>query len=225
MTLATPNDTQRRGVFLTFEGGDGCGKSTQADKLASLLEARGYGVCCVHEPGGTKLGESIRSILLDREQEGMAPLAELMLYEAARAQVIAEVIEPALRAGNVVICDRFTDSTVAYQGYGRELGASLVERLNELATSGCAPDRTIMLQLDPSIARERVLARSADGKGDRMESAGSAFHERTLAGFEELFREHPERVRVIDAQGDIEQVHKRVIAQIKDLLPELGDVL
>lgn len=206
------------GIFLTLEGDDGVGKSTQADLLASWLEQRGYTVLRVHEPGGTRLGEKIRTLLLDREDDAMTPLAELLLFEAARAQVMNEVIEPALARGEVVVCDRFTDSTLAYQGYGRELGASLVRSTNDLACGGRYPDRTLLLVLDDDVARERVESRSADGTGDRMESAGDAFRMRLRAGFDEIAAAEPERVRIVDANGSVEQVHERIREGIADLL-------
>lgn len=206
------------GIFLTLEGDDGVGKSTQADLLASWLEQRGYTVLRVHEPGGTRLGEKIRTLLLDREDDAMTPLAELLLFEAARAQVMDEVIEPALARGEVVVCDRFTDSTLAYQGYGRELGASLVRSTNDLACGGRYPDRTLLLVLDDDVARERVESRSADGTGDRMESAGDAFRMRLRAGFDEIAAAEPERVRIVDANGSVEQVHERIREGIADLL-------
>lgn len=206
------------GIFLTLEGDDGVGKSTQADLLASWLEQRGCTVLRVHEPGGTRLGEKIRTLLLDREDDAMIPLAELLLFEAARAQVMDEVIEPALARGEVVVCDRFTDSTLAYQGYGRELGASLVRSTNDLACGGRYPDRTLLLVLDDDVARERVESRSADGTGDRMESAGDAFRMRLRAGFDEIAAAEPERVRIVDANGSVEQVHERIREGIADLL-------
>lgn len=206
------------GIFLTLEGDDGVGKSTQADLLASWLEQRGCTVLRVHEPGGTRLGEKIRTLLLDREDDAMTPLAELLLFEAARAQVMDEVIEPALARGEVVVCDRFTDSTLAYQGYGRELGASLVRSTNDLACGGRYPDRTLLLVLDDDVARERVESRSADGTGDRMESAGDAFRMRLRAGFDEIAAAEPERVRIVDANGSVEQVHERIREGIADLL-------
>lgn len=206
------------GIFLTLEGDDGVGKSTQADLLASWLEQRGCTVLRVHEPGGTRLGEKIRTLLLDREDDAMTPLAELLLFEAARAQVMDEVIEPALARGEVVVCDRFTDSTLAYQGYGRELGASLVRSTNDLACDGRYPDRTLLLVLDDDVARERVESRSADGAGDRMESAGDAFRMRLRAGFDEIAAAEPERVRIVDANGSVEQVHERIREGIADLI-------
>lgn len=208
---------KRRGVLITFEGGDGTGKSTQAKLLADHFEALGCTVLRVHEPGGTQLGESIRTLLLGREQENMTPLAELLLFEAARAQVMEESIEPALARGEIVICDRFTDSTLAYQGYGRELGADLVGSLNDLACGGRVPDRTVLLEVDRQLARARIIKRSADGKGDRMESAGVPFHERTRCGFREIAASEPERVRIVDANDTIDRVHQEVLVQISDM--------
>lgn len=211
-------DTSGGGLFLTLEGDDGVGKSTQADLLASWLEGQGVRVLRVHEPGGTALGEKIRTLLLSKEQEGMAPLAELLLYEAARAQVMEEVIEPALAAGTVVICDRFTDSTLAYQGYGRELDCAMVASLNELACGGRFPHRTLLLELDPQTAARRVASRAIDGQGDRMESAGARFHELLRAGFDQIAAAEPDRVRVIDADASVETVHERILAALADLL-------
>lgn len=137
---------------------------------------------------------------------------------------MAQVIEPAYAQGKVIICDRFTDSTVAYQGFGRELGAERVGRLNALATAGHRPDRTILLVLDEKQARSRVIARSADGRGDRMESAGAAFNARMLEGFDDIAAADPQRVRRVDASGSIEDVYGRVVSQVVDLLPELNGV-
>ncbi len=210
------------GIFLTLEGDDGVGKSTQADLLAKWLEDRGHTVLRVHEPGGTRLGEKIRALLLDKDDDAMVPLAELLLFEAARAQVMSEVIEPALAAGSIVVSDRFTDSTLAYQGYGRELGAELVRSTNDLACGGHYPDRTLLLSLDPDVARNRVESRANGGATDRMESAGDAFRMRLRAGFEEIAAAEPERVHVIDANGSVEQVHERICDDIADLLGTTG---
>lgn len=210
------------GIFLTLEGDDGVGKSTQADLLAKWLEDRGHTVLRVHEPGGTRLGEKIRALLLDKDDDAMVPLAELLLFEAARAQVMSEVIEPALAAGSIVVCDRFTDSTLAYQGYGRELGAELVRSTNDLACGGHYPDRTLLLSLDPDVARNRVESRASGGATDRMESASDAFRMRLRAGFEEIAAAEPERVHVIDANGSVEQVHERICDDIGDLLGTTG---
>lgn len=210
------------GIFLTLEGDDGVGKSTQADLLAKWLEDRGHTVLRVHEPGGTRLGEKIRALLLDKDDDAMVPLAELLLFEAARAQVMSEVIEPALAAGSIVVCDRFTDSTLAYQGYGRELGAELVRSTNDLACGGHYPDRTLLLSLDPDVARNRVESRASGGATDRMESAGDAFRMRLRTGFDQIAAAEPERVHVIDANGSVEQVHERICDDIGDLLGTTG---
>lgn len=213
-------ETEGDGIFLTLEGDDGVGKSTQADMLSRMLASRGYEVVRVHEPGGTQLGEKIRSLLLEREQENMSPLAELFLYEAARAQVMEEVIDPALAQGKVVICDRFTDSTLAYQGYGRELGADVVNGVNDLACEHRAPTRTLLLELAPELSAARVLDRSADGEGDRMEAAGDAFHRRLRAGFSQIAQLDPQRVHVIKADGSVEEVHEAICADVADLFPD-----
>lgn len=211
-----------RGTLITLEGDDGVGKSTQADLLAAWYESQGFEVLRVHEPGGTALGEKIRALLLSKEQEGMAPLTELLLYEAARVQVMEEVIVPALESGKVVICDRFCDSTLAYQGYGRELGAQLVRSLNDLACGGLYPARTLLLVLDPELAQERVVARAEDGQGDRMESAGESFHERLRNGFACIAEQEPERVHVIDADGSIECVQARICEDLADITAQLA---
>lgn len=211
------HDNSAAGIFITLEGDDGVGKSTQADLLAAWYEQQGLEVLRVHEPGGTKLGEKIRELLLSKEQEGMTPLAELLLYEAARAQVMQEVIMPALAAGKVVICDRFCDSTLAYQGYGRELGAGLVRTLNDLACEGCYPARTLLLVLDPQVAQARVITRAHDGQGDRMETAGDAFHQRLRDGFARIAQEEPDRIHVIDADGSVEDVHMRIRSDVEDI--------
>lgn len=205
-----------RGAFLTIEGGDGAGKTTQADRLASRLEREGYAVCRVHEPGGTALGERIRSVLLDSASDEVGDLSELLLYEAARAQVVEEVIRPALARGEVVVCDRFDDSTTAYQGYGRGLDAKLVQRLNAVATGGLSPDRTVLLSIDPSAGMERAMARS--GAPDRMEGAGASFHERVHEGFRRIAEDEPERVKAVDASKGPDEVEAQVFAAVEDVL-------
>lgn len=208
----------RKGAFITLEGDDGVGKSTQADLLARALEASGYEVLRVHEPGGTVLGEKIRSLLLDKDNDGMAPLAELFLYEAARAQVMQDIVCPALEQGKVVICDRFVDSTLAYQGYGRGLERDMVRNLNSLACCGIMPACTLLLALDPDLASTRVRERSADGAGDRMECAGDDFHARLRQGFFEIAQDEPSRVRLIDASGTIDEIHELVCACVQEAL-------
>ncbi|MGN0073008.1 MAG: dTMP kinase [Coriobacteriales bacterium] len=208
-----------RGRFITFEGGEGCGKSTQLRLLAAALEERGYQVLALREPGGTAAGERVREILLARESDGLSPMAELMLYEAARAQIVSELIRPALDAGTVVLCDRFTDSTIAYQGYGRGLDVELISRLNAAATGGLAPDATVMLFIDPQEGLRRAMGvTGGDGGGDRIEAAGLAFHERVAQGFSRIAMEEPQRVLCIGAAGTVEEVHQAVLARVLPML-------
>lgn len=202
-----------RGVFITFEGGEGCGKSTQLAVVAEHLRSGGASVLALREPGGTVVGEVVRELLLDPSHESMNEVAELMLYEASRAQLVAEVIEPALRDGLVVLCDRFTDSTTAYQGYGRGLPLEAVGSLNSLATGGLVPTRTVLLDLDAVEGLRRATAAATD----RLEGLDEGFHARVRAGFRAIAAEHPARVRVVDAAGDQEEVAARVIDALRDL--------
>ncbi len=203
------------GVFITFEGGEGTGKSTQLQLLAKRLRAAGCDVCIVREPGGTAAGEAIRRILLDPSAT-LDPVAELLLYEAARAQVVRDVIAPSLARGEVVLCDRFFDSTTAYQGYGRGLDLDVVRALHELATGGLAPDRTIVLDLDHAWGLSRATREGAD----RLEREDAAFHARVREGFLAIARQEPGRVRVIDASGSVDEVAVRVVESLRDV-PQL----
>lgn len=222
MGFSANSDNDYPGIFITFEGGDGAGKTTQLDLLCSTLSERGYDVVKLHEPGGTELGEQIRRVLLEDRREEMDPRAELMLFEAARAQLVSRVIRPALVQGKVVVCDRFCDSTVAYQGYGRHLGAELVDQANKAVTQGLEPDCTILLEVPVQAGLERAKAASANGTGDRMEQAGTPFHERVGEAFEALAREHAERFVVIDARGTLEEVAAAVMQTIEPLLEKKG---
>jgi len=204
-----------RGVFITFEGGEGSGKSTQLQVLARRLQAAGLPVRALREPGGTRAGEAIRELLLDPASAGLDARAELLLYEAARAQLVAEVIEPALSAGEVVLCDRFFDSTTAYQGYARGLPVAEVVALHATATDGLVPDRTLVFDLDPGVGIERATR----GGTDRLEGEGLHFHERVRQGFLRIAEHEPARVRVIDAAGEIDEVAVRVAAALADLPP------
>lgn len=211
---------ETRGAFITFEGGEGSGKSTQLRLLVRRLEAGGLSVRPLREPGGTHVGEAIRGLLLDPANAGLDARAELLLYEAARAQLVAEVIEPALQAGEVVVCDRFFDSTTAYQGFARELPLAEITVLNETATGGLVPDRTIYLDIEPEIG----LARATRHAADRLESEDLAFHERVRAGFLAIAAENPSRVRVVDARGTVDEVADLIDAQLADL-SSLGEAL
>lgn len=206
---------REHGLFITFEGGEGCGKSTQLKLVVARLENAGVPVRVLREPGGTLVGEAIRILLLDPEHTGLDARAELLLYEAARAQLVAEVIEPALQAGEVVLCDRFFDSTTAYQGYARGLPLNEVLALNASATGGLAPDRTLVFDLDPALGIERATS----GGADRLESEELAFHEAVHDGFLAIADADPGRVRVIEASGTVDDVAARVAAALSDLEP------
>ena len=209
-----------RGVFLTFEGGEGSGKSTQLRRVAATLEGVGRAVRMLREPGGTAVGEAVRELLLDPQHVGLDATAELLLYEASRAQLVADVIEPALENGEIVICDRFYDSTTAYQGYARGLSLARIEALNTLATGGLVPDRTIVLDLAPELGLKRA---TRDG-ADRLEGESLAFHRAVREGFLAIAAEQPERVRVVDASGAADEVALRVAQALSDL-PRLSEAL
>jgi len=205
-----------RGFFITIEGIDGAGKSTQARMLAAWLRERGREVVVTREPGGTRLGEHLRRALLDGEAQ-VSPAAELLLYAADRAQHIEQVIRPALAEDRTVVCERYADSTAAYQGYGRGLDLEFVHRLNWFVTSGLEPDLTLLLDLPPQRARERMT-----GTPDRLERETAAFHQRVAQGYQELARAHPQRIRVIDAAPAPEQVFRQVAQVVSDCLDERG---
>lgn len=194
-----------KGLFISFEGLDGCGKSTQMELLAQGLVERGYVVLVTREPGGTSLGEAIRDMLLDPKHKGMSPRAEALLYAAARAHLVTQVIRPALEDGQVVLCDRYLDSSLAYQGFGRGLGTADVLTLNVWATEGLFPDLTLFLDLDDSVRSTRLAA-----VPDRLEAEDEDFHRRVAEGFRALLREHPHRIRRVDARGSADEVQERV---------------
>jgi dTMP kinase len=190
-----------RGYFITLEGIEGSGKTTQAERLRDLLARRGLDVVVTREPGGSPIAEKIREILLDPRNRKMVALTELFLYEASRTQHVAEVIRPALEAGKTVICDRFFDASTAYQGNARGLDMETVERLNLLATGGIVPDLTIVLDLPAEVGLRR-LKRSRD----RIESEAIEFHERVRQGYLKLARLYPDRIKVVDASGGIDDI-------------------
>jgi dTMP kinase len=208
--------TTNSGIFITFEGGEGVGKSTQIKLLAARLEAAGLEVLCLREPGGTRIGEEIRSILLDLNNTELDIVSELLLYEAARAQLVAQVIQPALAQGITVLCDRFTDSTLAYQGVARGLGFELVERANRLGSKNLTPHRTIILIHD----LEQSLTRATKRGADRLESEGLAFHEQVLKGFTQIAAREPERVRIVESCEKKRETAEQVFAQLADLFPQ-----
>ncbi|MGH7369986.1 MAG: dTMP kinase [Candidatus Methylomirabilaceae bacterium] len=198
-----------RGLFITFEGGEGSGKTTQLRLLARRLRAIPGEVIETRDPGGTTIGKEIRTLLLSRESAPMSEAAELFLYEASRAQLVREVIGPALARGAMVLSDRFTDSTLAYQGYGRGLDLDLIKRLNQLSAAGLRPDLTLLLDIDPSVGLDRFarITGTEAASRDRIEQEPLGFHQRTRGGYLALARQEPERIRVIDARlsmGEIE---------------------
>ena len=203
------------GRFITFEGGEGCGKSTQVVRLAAALEERGLKVLLTREPGGTRLSELIRTLLKDEAEDPPVDRAELLLFLAARAQLVRNVIAPALEAGTWVISDRFSDSTVAYQGYGRGLPVDFVRQANDFACEGLRPDLTFLLDLDPETAERRMRGREAatNTSADRIERAGSGFHARLRKGFLELAAADAPRFSVVDASKSPDEVAGVVLGE------------
>ncbi len=217
------------GKLVVFEGVEGCGKSTQLKRLQAalqgsdrLLQLQRQGVLpkvlTTREPGGTELGLGLRQLLLGYQGEApMVSRAELLLYAADRAQHVEEVIKPALAAGSWVLCDRYIDSTVAYQGYGRGLDLALIDQLNQVATGGLVPDLTLWLQLDAAVGLARTRQR---GAADRMEQADLAFHQRVQGGFEALAQQHPGRIVAIDAAADADTVAAKIFAVVNRYLEQ-----
>ena len=213
-----------RGVFITFEGIDGCGKSTQREMLAQQLTQRGLEVVVTREPGGTDIGEDIRRVLISDASVHIAPPTELLLYVAARAQHVAELIRPSLEAGRVVISDRYTDSTVAFQGYGRGLDLEMVASLNRFATGDLVPDLTIVFDLDPAVARTRLSSRPVGGLLGAFDEEHADFHERMRTGYLKMASGEPERIRVVDASGSAEETHSSVMALVLPKLKEASSL-
>jgi dTMP kinase len=211
-----------RGRFITIEGLDGCGKSTQLGKLAAVLRGEGIEVVLTREPGGTPTGESIRGVLLDSRTTGLAPMAEMALMFAARAQHLREVILPALAAGRFVLCDRFTDSTEAYQGGGRKVGSEAVRSLHQLLCGGIQPDLTLLMdsEVSASVARARRRNTAVTGPHDenRFEQESRAFFERVRNAYLAIARREPERVVLLDARQPIETVHGLIVEAVRSRL-------
>lgn len=206
-------------MLITFEGIDGSGKSTQARLLVKYLREEGYPAVLVREPGGTELSEHVRSLLLNPDLE-IVPFAELLLFSAARAQLVTERIRPALDEGKIVVCDRFYDSSTAYQGGGRELrDLEWLQQFHEKVTGGLIPDRTYLVELSPEQARARL--QEANGAvPDRMEGAEAAFHERVAAAYARLAEAEPDRFRRLDGRQSIEVLQQHIRADVRHLLAE-----
>ena len=205
-----------RGLFITFEGTDGAGKTTQIGRLTADLRQAGYEVCLTREPGGTPISEQIREMLLNPDHSEMAATTELLLYAASRAQHVSEVIKPALEAGQIVISSRFADATVVYQGYGRGLDLETINRLNRIATDGVTPDVTIVLDLPVEVGLQRV--QNSRGGLDRLEREKIEFHRRLREGYQTIARQEPQRLKIIDAQVSPEQVYGQIQEAIQPLL-------
>ena len=202
-----------RGFFITFEGGDGSGKSTQIGILRDRLTEAGYDVVLTREPGGTQISEKIRDLILDPANGEMDDMTEAMLYAAARAQLVRQLIKPALAEGKVVICDRFVDSSIAYQAYGRGLGDA-VGVINTYAVDDCMPDLTILLKLDP----ERGSSRIAGREHDRIEQASDEFHRKVYEGYLKLEEMYPERILGIDAAGTIQEIAEEISCRVNEIM-------
>ncbi len=194
-------------MFITFEGPDGSGKTTQLKKLSAFLQKRGYKIVSTREPGGTSIGDQIRHLLFSMKNTGMHPRTEILLFQASRAQHVEELIKPSIESGAIVLCDRYADSTIAYQGYGHRIDLQQLHTIVNFATSGLTPGLTILLDID---AEEGLKRRNKDGGWNRMEAYELAFHRRVREGYKELIKQNPSRWVVIDGTLPIEQVEKRI---------------
>jgi len=214
-----------KGLFITFEGTEGCGKSTQVELLAQRLRALGYRVHTLREPGGTPIGEEIRHTLKhSKANVTMTPETELLLMNASRAQLVREIIRPALTVGVVVLCDRFYDSTTAYQGYGRGLDLPLVKSVIDFAVGDTRPNLTLLLHVTPEVSAERLLSRQSTLPfvRDRMEEGDKHFFARVAKGYEAIAAAEPNRVRVVDGSGPIEVVCAKIWEYVQPVLPPVG---
>lgn len=202
------------GSFIVFEGGEGAGKSTQEGLLAEWLERQGHTVVRTREPGGTPAGEAIRTVLLSNEYAGLTDRAEALLFAAARGEHVAQVIGPALQAGSIVVCDRYLDSSVAYQGYGRDLGAEHVRSLSLWATHDLLPDLTVLLDIDPAVGLSRVQS------PDRLESEPIEYHQRVRRAFLDIASTDPQRYLIVDASQDTHAIAEQIRSRVAELLGE-----
>jgi len=204
-----------KGIFVTLEGPDGSGKSTQIEYLKEYFQNHGIQCVFTREPGGTDIGEKLRDIILDKDNNEMSDMTEALLYAASRAQHVSELIKPSLDAGKAVICDRYVDSSIAYQGYGRGLGES-VQKINEYAIFGCMPDITFLIEIDPKVGKHRIKA----GEQDRLEREKLQFHDRVYEGYKEMAKLHPERIVPVDGTGSREQIREEIARHLDKLLSD-----
>lgn len=211
------------GYFITFEGVEGCGKTTQIKLLSDLLVNSGINTVLTREPGGCPIADKIRTILLDAENKALAPLTELLLYAASRAQHVTEIISPALKNNNIVLCDRFCDATVAYQSFGRGIDRSIINGLNIQACQGVSPDLTILVDCDPSVGLERARKRieaSSGPREERFELEALAFHQKVRAGYLQLAADEPNRFLIINGSSTIEEIAASITTQVLERIPE-----
>jgi dTMP kinase len=214
-----------KGLFITFEGTEGCGKSTQVELLARRLRVLGHHVRVLREPGGTPIGEEIRHTLKHSQNNAaMTPEAELLLMNASRAQLVREIIRPALDAGQIILCDRFYDSTMVYQGYGRELDLQFVKSVIDFAVGNTRPNLTLLLQVPPEVSSERLLSRQSTLPfvRDRIEEADKNFFARVAQGFEALAAAEPNRIRKINGADSVEIVCVKIWELVQPILPKFG---
>lgn len=212
--VSTPRPPTASGLLITFEGGEGSGKSTQIDRLAGWLEEAGHAVTTAREPGTTATGEAVRRILLETAPDDLVPEAEFALFLAARAQLADEVIRPALEEGRIVLVDRYGDSSAAYQGYGRGLDPEAIARMNRWATRDLEPDLTVLID----VGVEEGAARRRGREPDRLERLDPEFHERVREGYRELARNHPDRFRVLKGERSIDEIQAAIRDAVRDLL-------
>lgn len=205
----------KKGLFITFEGNDGCGKTTITTKLYELLKEEGYPVLFTREPGGIAIAEQIREVILNVENTAMDARTEALLYAAARRQHLVEKVLPALEEGKIVLCDRFIDSSLAYQGIARGLGMDEVYHVNEFAIDEHMPDATIFLKVEPEVGLARIASR---GDKDRLDEEGEAFHTLVAKGYEEVVKRYPDRIRIVDAQQEVEKVLQDTYTIVKELV-------
>jgi dTMP kinase len=211
------------GLFITFEGPDGSGKSTQIELVADFLRRKGYNVYCTREPGGTSIGNQIRDVLHNVKNTEMSPRAEILLYSASRAQLVEQVILPRLAQGDIVLCDRYADSTYAYQGYGRELDFDTLRTITGFATQNLKPNLTIYLDLDVAAGLQRKADANAAGEGEwnRMDQLKLDFHQRVHRGYLKMAKNEPERWLVVNAAGSIEDINRSICDRLVETLKHL----
>jgi len=206
--------TLKRGIFITFEGVEGCGKSTHSKLLFEYLKRSGCRVVHTREPGGTRLGEAVRRVLLDSPEIRISDLAELFLFEACRAQIVKEIIKPALKKGAIVISDRFSDATFSYQGYGGRVDLRAIEALDRVATTGLVPDLTVLLDIDTIEGLKRARVKGID----RMEKKDISYHKRVRAGYLKLSKRHTGRIRRVEVYGPISEVQAKIRREVEIVL-------